>query len=315
MEANSTTNCPNKTSQSQETVLVVYCTFSATSALFYGAAILLILKAHAYGIFLYRLGLYLAIGGIFRSVAYVLQVLPVDPATHPTTVRKGWEGACVLGSFAIQYSSLFETFTAVWTCFFVFGQVFYQNKFKNISWKHESAGVIIVILAPFIFIWEPFITDSYGLTGTRCWIIDSDCHSSYDLQLVYAMITNVLPNLIPLLVGLALILMAALSLCRKLIGSGYERLLRSAMSELLPLAIYPVCYMLLVLGRLLAFMSGGYTYDTSLSFNALIQMNSFTLPLSLLLRPTLRRALCHRKNALEEMEALVPSEAVTQCRK
>ena len=172
----------------------------------------------------------------------MLQVLPVDLGTHPAAVRKEWEGACVLGAFTIQYSSFVQAFNVVWTCLFVFGNVVYRNKtnFKIIGPKYEKAGVAIIVLAPLIFTWEPFVTNSYGLAGTRCWIVDDNCHSAYGFSFTYEMVINLVPNLVLTLLDLTLILGAIFVLYRKVFGKDLERYLWIAIKEIIPLAIYPI---------------------------------------------------------------------------
>ena len=318
MEVNNTTNCTRTmNSKPQEDVLVLYSVFSTISILFYLAAIFMIAQTRVYDCFIHRLTLYLAVGGILRSVAYMLQVLPVDLGTHPAAVRKGWEGACVLGGFMIQYSSFVQAFTVAWICLFVFGKVVYRNKTKLLKItgpKLEIAGVALVMLAPLIFTWEPFITNSYGLVGTRCWIVDHDCHSAHGLSFAYGMAINVVPNLVLALLGLTQILGAIFVLYRKVFGKDLERYLWIAIKEILPLAIFPTCYLLVTLGRMLAILTNKYTTDAAQAFMALLQLCSCTLPLSLLVQPYVRQRLCRGiRTKAEEKEHLMSlsSSAIT----
>ena len=296
MENNNVTkNCTYPTFEEEKVVLACYGTFAAIAVLFHVTAVVTIVRTRAYRHFHHRLTLYMTIGGILRTVAFVLQVLPVDidvPNTDTVTVRKGWKGVCVLGGFMSHHAAYIQTFTVVWTCVIVFGQVVH---FKKARLKHEIPGVLIVILAPFLFSWAPFITNSYGHSGTRCWIVDEDCHNSYDLAFALAMATNVVPNLLLSLMGLTLIGWAIFVLIAKLIGKTFEHYLWIAMKEILPLAIYPTVYMLILLGRIVGLSSGVYSNEVSLSFMALTQLSSCALPLSLLVRPGIRDALCHSK--------------------
>ena len=130
MDFNNTTaatNCSNNPTVGKEkNVLALYSTISAISVLMYLTAIVLIVKTRAYRAFLHRLTLYLAIGGILRSLAYMLQVLPVDvnqPDNFKVALRKGWDGVCVFGGFMIQYASLLQEFTVTWSCFYLVGLV------------------------------------------------------------------------------------------------------------------------------------------------------------------------------------------------
>ena len=304
--SNATKTCPNgSTFEKEKVVLVCYATFAAIAVIFHVAAIFITIKTRAYRNLHHRLTLYLTIGGILRSVAFVLQVLPVDIDVSDTDlvrVREGWTGVCVLGGFMVMYIPLFQTFTVVWTSFIVLAQVINYRRYNQIGLKHEIAGVTIAILAPaFLFTWEPFITNAYGFSGTRCWIVDEDCTSEHDSQFAYVLALNTLPNFLLSLVGLSLIGGAIFVITRKVITGNSERFFGILIKEKLPLALYPTIYMLLIFARLIPTLSGIYTNIVSLAFMAMIQLSSFTLPLSLLLRPSVRRTLC-QSTKIDDLE-------------
>ena len=289
-------------------MLICYAIFAAIAVLFHVTAIFIMVKTRAYVLFHHRLTLYLTIGGILCTVAYTLQVLPVDigmPETHPVSLRQGWEGVCVLGGFMAQYAPLFQTFTVVWTSCVVLAQVLNPNLYDQIALKHEIAGVTTSILAPLVFTWVPFITDSYGLSETRCWLIDNNCH---DLLKVYLIVVNIVPNLLLSLLGLSLIGGAIIVLLRKVTIGNLERFFRIAMKENLPLALYPTVHMLILFSRLVTTLSRmKYSLDlVGVAFMIMFQLSSCILPLSLLLRPSVRRTLCRSKK-VREKEMLIGS--------
>ena len=111
----------------------------------------------------------------------------------------------------------------------------------------------------------------------------------------YAMAINVAPNFLLLVLDLSLLGGAITFLTRK----AFAKVLKSqhwlAVREILPLTIYPVAYMLVVSGRLLALVAGKYTNDVGHAFMALNQLCSLALPVSLLLRSSVRSRLCSRK--------------------
>ena len=276
-------------------VLVCYAAFAAIAILFQVAAIFITVKTRAYGLFHHRLTLYLTIGGILRTVAFVLQVLPVDIDVSDTDlvrVRKGWEGVCVLGGFMVMYTPSFQTFTVVWTSAIVLAQVVNHRRYDQIGLKHEIAGVTTAILVPaFLFTWEPFITNAYGFSANRCWIVDDDCDNKYDNQFYYILFLNTLPNLLLSVVGLLFIGIAICVLIRK-IRIGSEYFVSIATKEKLPLALYPTVYMLILFARLMFALSDNYKHEAALAFMIMTQLSYCTLPLSLLLRPSVRHTLC-----------------------
>ena len=305
---NATSNCSFVTVKREKTVVIMYAVFAAIAFLFQATTIIIIAKTKTYNLFLHRLTLYLTIGGMLRTTAYILQVVAVNidlPDSHPVTLRKGWERVCVLGAFMIHYSPYLQTFTVLWTCYLI-QQVVHIKRFKNISFKGEIVGVTVVVLAPLLFSWEPFITNSYGLSGTRCWIVNTDCNSRYGLSFIYEMTINVVPNLLLTLVGLALLLAAIIGVVKIFIARGLGRHFGKALREIVPMGIYPTFYMLILLTRMIALSTGKYTSDVGFSFMALTQLCSMTLPLSLLLRPNVRRTLLSKKK-IEGTKALVTS--------
>ncbi|KAL5460182.1 hypothetical protein EMCRGX_G033610, partial [Ephydatia muelleri] len=293
----------------EKTLIICYAVLAAIAFLFHTATIIIVVKTKAYDLFLHRLILYLTIGGILRTIAYILQVLPINidlPDAHQVTLRKGWEHVCVLGAFMIHYSPFLQTFIVLWMCY-VIRQLVQTKHFKHNSLKGEIIGVTLVILAPFLFTWEPFITNSYGLSGTRCWIVNTDCHNGYGVLFIYEMTINAVPNLLLTLVGLALLLAAIIALVRRVIARDLGHYFGNALREIVPMGIYPTFYMLILLARMIALTTGKYTSDAGLSFMALNQICSMMLPLSLLVRPKVHRMLFSKK--IEEKEALVPYQS------
>ena len=226
----------------------------------------------------------------------MLQVLPVDidqPDNHAVALRNGWEGACVFSGFIVQYASFIQGFAVSWICCYLFGLVVYQKQWKQL--KHELAGLAIVSLAPFLFTWEPFITDSYGLLGTRCWLKDKDCLSSYDLAFIYQMTVNVVPNFLLSVLSLALLAIAVVQLSKKAAKKVLQHQHWMAIKEILPLAIYPIAYLLIVVGRLFALVGGVYSADAANAFMGLSQLCSIVLPMSLILHSSVRQNLRQRR--------------------
>ena len=121
------------------------------------------------------------------------------------------------------------------------------------------------------------------------------------------MTINVVPNLLLTLVGLSHLLAAIVVLVRIIITRDLGLHFAKALREIVPMGIYPIFYMLILLARMIALTTGKYTNDVGLSFMALTQLCSITLPLSLLLRPKVYRTLFPRKIEAKEALVLPPS--------
>ena len=303
------TNCSQPTVGKEKLIIAVQTTFSVVGVIFYATAILLIIKtAYTNRVFFYRLTIYLAVGGILHSMSNILQIIPVDvqkPDSSPVSVRAGWWGVCQFAGFMLQYVVFVQAFTIVWTCLYVFILVIYQKQYNH--FKHEVAGVTTIILAPLLFTWEPFVTNSYGLLGTRCWIVDDNCDSGYDRLLAYQLTINIVPILLLSIVSVVLVVLAVLSLAKqKFIRKDLTLQHWQAIKELLPLTIYPLVYILIFFGRMIALVSDKYLNEVALAFTALQGMGSVALPFSLLIRSNVQKRLC-RRDMYGEKEPLATS--------
>ena len=282
-------------------MFVLFSTFAGIAVFFYVASIIVIVKTRTYRRFVHRLTLYLAFSGILLSLTPILQILPVDLNQNTIKVRVGLEKLCVFAGFLRQYMVFLHALTVVWICFYIFQLVVRESQLKKL--KYELIGVVTVVLVPFLFTWEPFITNSYGLRETRCWIIDDDCFDPYDIAFVYTLAINLIPILLLTILGLILICIALVTVTKKTIGRNLQRHHWLAIKEILPLTIFPSVYLAIILGRIVAVFSGKFSYDVADVFMVLEQTSSFAVPLSLLVRVNVRRSLCRcRGSEAEERE-------------
>lgn len=279
--------------------LKVYSAFASLALVAYVVSIALIATSRAHTQFIHRLTLYLAVGGLLRTVHIWLEVAPVDlssPDYDSVTVRRGWDPVCVISAMAVQYFGFAQTFIVLWICFYVFMFVVYQKQLKQR--KHETTGIAIVVVSPLLFVWEPFVTDSYGLSGTRCWIKDK-CQEGGDANasLAYVLAISTVPFFLMSLLGVALLGASIASLVRKISQTFLRHQHWLAVKEILPLVFFPLFYSLIFLGRAIA--EGVYrmkgTYDVSLDaviVVSLVHACALTVPLSLVSQSGVRVKLC-----------------------
>lgn len=290
-----------------KTTVIIYSTFAAAATTFYATAAILILKTRAYRRFVHRLTLYLAFSGFFSSSSFLFQVIPLDvaqPDDSPVSVRPGWDGMCAFGGFIVQYAGLVKTLTMLWISIYIFIVVIFQKQPSG-QLKHEVSGVAVVIIAPIILSWEPFVTDSYGISGTRCWIRDITCDGDSKLALAYALAIVVVPQMLLTLSSLLLMLAAILSLVRKVAKRYLEQHHWLVIQDILPLAPYPLVHSLVWLARLMDLSVGAKIRPFGIVTVTLLQGCSVILPLSLLVRSSVRNRLCRPK---EEIPLQSPCE-------
>eukprot|EP00731_Ephydatia_muelleri_P020107 Em0012g932a len=280
--------------------LIIYSTFSTTASIFYATAVILILKTRAHRRFVHRLTLYLAISGVFSASSFLLQVIPLDvaqPDDSPASVRPGWAGMCAFGGFIVQYTGFVKTLMMLWISVYIFIVVMFQRQLSG-QLKYEVSGVLVVVVTPFVLSWEPFVTDSYGISGTRCWIKDTTCDGDSKLALAYALAIVVVPQVVLTLSSLLLILVAVSSLVRKVAKRFLKQHHWLVIRDIMPLVPYPLVHSLVWLARLIDLSVGTKLRPFSIVTVVLLQSCSVILPLSLLVRSSVRSKLCRRINQI-----------------
>ena len=309
--ADNTSNCSSPTVKDEKIVFALFSTFAGIAIFFYVASILVIVKTRTYRSFVHRLTLYLAFSGILLSLTNILQILPVDLNQNSIKVKVGLENLCAFAGFLRQYTVFLQALTVVWICFYIFQLVVRESQLKQL--KYELIGVVTVVLVPFLFTWEPFITNSYGLRETRCWIIDDNCFDPYDIAFVYQLVINMIPRLLLTILSLILICIALITVKKKMIGRNLQRHHWLAIKEILPLTIFPSVFLAIILGRMVAVFSGKFSYDVADVFMVLEQTTSFAVPLSLLVRANVRQRLCRcRRSEAEEREPFTTTTRTTK---
>lgn len=284
-------------------IITMYSVFSVAATLFYVAAIGIIVKKKLHRQFIHRLSVYLALGGLLRVMAIWISVMPVDiqqPDDSNVSVRDGWMGVCSFGGFLNQYTGFIQTFTVVWLAIYIFFGVVYLKQLTQR--KYELAGLATIVLAPLLLTWEPLIYTSYGLSTTICWIAVPSCYTQNNAATYYVLLISAIPQIILTQFGLFIMSIAMISLLRKIYLKFYEHHYWLAMKEILPLMLFPLLYSLVFFGRMVGLLA---SKDPSLVGEvtiALILTCSVSLPVSLLVRPGIRRSLCHASAKYEDEE-------------
>ena len=302
-------------------LVAVFSVFPVIAMASYTLSIAMIVRISAYRKFSHRLVLYLAIAGVIRTCALWLQVLPVDieqPDGNPVSVREGWNSVCVFSGFFGQYTAFGVALIVVWISLYIFVLVLFQKQLGNS--KREIFGILVIVFAPLIFTWEPFIGKAYGLRGVTCWIAENcqnESSQSEDSNLLFIVALSLAPHIVLRLVSLAMILVAVIALCRNARRGLLKHKHWLAIREILPLIMYPSLYAVMAIGRIVADLAGKNVtveYDYVISDvieTCTFQVFTLTVPLSLLLQPSFRHELCNSINRRSRLrgEPLDPSQA------
>ena len=132
-------------------------------------ALLLLAVLRLYKSFIYRLAMYQILGSLFHgfSMALVLMLLNYNSEVLYYQV------ICKLTAFLMAYSIWVILLFTVWLTFHLFIYVVFFKDLKRLEWLYISSSVLL----PILFVWIPFIHDSYGVSGAWCFIRswDDDC--------------------------------------------------------------------------------------------------------------------------------------------
>ena len=134
--------------------------------------------------FVHRLKLYLMAVATVLSVLYLVQVLPVKFDT--STDGDAWSATCKPIIFFQMCADWTLLLLICWLVVYLYRLARCIGKPLTIFPVHdqilfEAVGIAITFTLPLLFLWIPFVTDSYGVAGGLKWcavVIKRNCHST-----------------------------------------------------------------------------------------------------------------------------------------
>lgn len=262
------------------------------------AAVLVIIYTKAYSSYTYRIILYIAIASLLDRVTLGLEVLPanIDGNGNATvSVRDGWGSICEAIGFIDQYFSLCKPLAVLWLCLYVFVLATLRVQLHFI--RHEVAGLLSVLLLPFLIVWVPLLDNRYGLTGTWCWIKDS-CNETRLENSWYRLGTADIPTLLMHATSTLLVFATIVAFCKGSFTTSHLRhSQQTALKKILPLLLYPALYSVAVAASTAKDIyitvtkpkAGAVMFVAEMTVVILLQVFTLALPASLLLQSDVRR--------------------------
>ena len=157
--------------------------------------------------------------------------------------------------------------------------------------------------APFLLALVPLIRkDSYGLSQITCWIAEPSCEDQR-VTFIYSLAISTVPQIVLTQFGFSLMSIAIISLLRKMYLKIFEQHYWIVVKEILPVMLFPTIYSLVFFGRMIGLIGGFHFGLVDVLTVALNITCSVFLPISLLLRPGIRRSLCREVD--KEKEELI----------
>ena len=249
--------------------------FSATNGLSMAVCLLAIILVGALKLYkkpVYRLALYQVVASLSFATACVVGVIFINYNEAPEVYSR----LCVAVGFWYLLTQNLMLFSTLWLTFHLFCfAVFYKN-----MKKFELFYIVSSLLISAIFSIVPLITDvSYGFNGVTCWIrVRNENCSSYrrtDIEIIEQFTLWYGPSTTLLVIeSTVLLIMVAILVCRyrrriKYSGESvnHEDQNWKAAKQLLPLAVYPMLFCVLIIPPI---VFNAYTYTPQPPSPALI---------------------------------------------
>ena len=166
---NNTTFCSQAFSEHQRQILlVVRSSIAMTSMVTCLAAVALWMFFRLHKRFPHRLSLYLLAAALFQSFTLAMNITSLNHDYESDSHSKLCSGV----GFLVQYSSWGVLLFSTEMVFHLSYLVLMQRELW--SSKVELFYLFFPVLFPWLFVWIPFIHNTYGLAGAWCWIRKQD---------------------------------------------------------------------------------------------------------------------------------------------
>ena len=245
------THCNGSLSKSEENLMIIIRSSIAVVGVctcMLSISLVFCLKLHKY--FIYRLAVYKVVSAMlvnFSYIAFTINILQGYPSLHHVI--------CLSTGFLFMYFFWINVLFTVIIMFHFFSLTVCLKNLKHL----EVYYVVFLLLIPLVFVWIPFVNNSYGTIGGLCFISDknTDCTTNK-----VGMIEQYTLWYGPVYLILAISVLAAVIVVIVLLCRGYcngkendrEPLLahhtsqhKKAVMELIPLLIYPAIFLFYVI--------------------------------------------------------------------
>ena len=258
-------NCSLLDEQKRETAVFIigFLGLAATIVCFVATLLVAVFKLYRY--FAHRLALYQVLAALLYGIALSLELPAVNYYRNETV----YIPICkAVGFFAVYFAWLKLLFSS-WVilhlfCFAVF--------YKNLQ-RLEPLFVLLAIIVPLLFVWVPFLHNSYGLAGPWCWIKNwrNDCiNEKFSIGQIEQFALWYGPAIVSSVVDVvAIIIIIIVLVCHKqsddqtstpLITNSEQW--RKVLKQLLPLLAYPIVFCIILLPPLANRILGAFPAES-----------------------------------------------------
>ena len=269
------------------TATLVYCTTGGVAIFVCSTAIIPFLAMKLHRKLIYRLALYQVLSALVHGIIGIFQLVYI--VGDSAIVNEASRNLCVAIAFIHQYVIILKLMCTIWVTFHIFCYVAFYKNMKRL----EIMYVLTSLVVPLFLAVVPFMTHTYGLAGSWCWIQSqkNNCPGQRN-QLMEGIAEQFVllygPGIITLLAeSIAMGMLVAIMYYRKKKDTLQDKgvIQMKMMRQMLPLAAYPITFCVLFFPP---FINRLYQINKNLSSNILmvtsalcIQLWSVTAGLSL----------------------------------
>ena len=224
-------------------ILIARSASNGISVLVCFAALVLVCALRLYKVAVYRLSLYQVLTALAFSIVSTIQVMMVDYDTDVDVYSR----VCIVMAYAFTCIALSKLMFSLWVTFHLVSFAVCQKNLKRLEVLYVMSSLVIPALVAVV----PFTTDTYGLSGSWCWIETwkGNCPNETSLEGVIEQFSLWLgPAMFTLLASsTAMVVMVIVLAYRVLHRLEYMSVSDrnqywTALKQLLPLAAYPILF-------------------------------------------------------------------------
>ena len=267
-------NCTELTEQQRVDALLAIGLIGLVAVIICLTAIVLLFLFKLYKHFAHRLALYQVVGALGHATALTFQLLNLNYYDN-TSVYKP---ICQTIGFLAVYFSWIKLLFTTWIIFHLFCL---SVLYKNLQ-RFEIGFIFFSTCFPLLFVWVPFLHNSFGLAGPWCWIKASEDNCMVNTT------TNGIVEQFSLWFGPAIACsildcVAIFAIVYVLVSNRGNQTLnanhdqqKKALKELLPLLAYPILFCVLLLPTI---ANRTYSASTKVTNFDIILVSAVFIPL------------------------------------
>jgi hypothetical protein len=211
-----------------------------------------------YRYFVHRLAMYQVMAALFFAIVCVFEMINIHLENF----------SCILSGFLMEYSIIVKLYFTLCLTFHLFFYSIFHINFKRLEVVH----ILVSVFVPLLFVWVPFVTDTYGQAGAWCWIMNWR-NDTADHKLVAGEIEEYALLYGQSILGLILATISVIVILSVLIYRAYKpyynpllknNVHKTVLKEVIPLVMYPVLsfalYIPLFINRFVGSLLNGVSF-------------------------------------------------------